>query len=150
MQSLTKTGEIMMKNRACLIPILALALAAVVFCVLWQRAAHDTAQLEALAQSSAQEAYTRFSDYQKNGHDSDYWGGVAAFHSFQSAYALLAEDAAANRTFCSEVYGSLLIFPDRSKAHMPEIVAVMQALSDNIRSETAYLRMAELGSALQR
>ena len=72
-----------------LLSSLAFALAAVVFCALWQRAA----QLEALAQSSAREACTRFSDYQEHGHDSDYWGGVAAFHCFQSAYTLLAEDA---------------------------------------------------------
>ena len=132
-----------------LLSSLAFALAAVVFCALWQRAAHDTAQLEALAQSSAREAYTRFSDYWEHGHDSDYWGDVAAFHCFQSAYTLLAEDADANRAFCSEVYGCLLIFPDRAKAHMAEIAAGMQALSDDIRDETAYLRMSALRIALQ-
>lgn len=132
-----------------LLSSLAFALAAVVFCALWQRAAHGTAQLEALAQSSAREAYTRFSDYQEHGHDSDDWGGVAAFHCFQSAYTLLAEDADANRAFCSEVYGCLLIFPDRAKAHMAEIAAGMQALFDDIRDKTAYLRMSVLRIALQ-
>lgn len=132
-----------------LLSSLAFALAAVVFCAFWQRAAHGTAQLEALAQPSVREACTRFSDYQEHGHDSDYWGGVAAFHCLQSAYTLLAEDADANRAFCSEVYGCLLIFHNRAKAHMAEIAAVKQALSDDIRDETAYLCMSVLRIALQ-
>ena len=103
------TGVILMNKCVFLHSSLAFALAAVVFCALWQRAAH----------------------------------------CFQSAYTLLAEDADANRAFCSEVYGCLLIFPDRAKAHMAEIAAGMQALSDDIRDETAYLRMSALRIALQ-
>lgn len=72
----------MMKKRISLICLLAAVLAAVVFCALWQSAAQDRSALRALAQSGAAEAYALFSDFQEKGYDSDYWGGVAAFHAF--------------------------------------------------------------------
>ena len=66
-------------------------LAAVVFCLLWQGARRDHSDLVTLARSGAAETCTRFSDYQVHGDDGDYWGGVAAFHTFRQACALLPE-----------------------------------------------------------
>lgn len=80
-----------MKKRISLICLLAAVLAAVVFCALWQSAAQDRSALRALAQSGAAEAYALFSDFQEKGYDSDYWGGVAAFHAFQQAYTSLTD-----------------------------------------------------------
>lgn len=81
------------------------------FCALWQSAAQDRSALRALAQSGTAEAYALFSDFQEKGYDSDYWGGVAAFHAFQQAYTSLTDgtDKTANRPLCSAVYGGLLI-----------------------------------------
>ena len=64
-------------------------LTAVVFCLLWQGARRDHSDLVTLARSGAAETCTRFSDYQAHGDDGDYWGGVAAFRTFQQACALL-------------------------------------------------------------
>lgn len=113
-----------MKRRLPLLLMLAAMAAAVVFCVLWRQAAADRSQLTDLARSGAAEAVRRFSDYQSRGDDRDYWSGVAAFHTFQQASALLPEDGAEDRAICSAVYGSLLLSPDRAKEHLPELIAI--------------------------
>lgn len=71
-----------MKRYFSWILVIVLALAAVAMGVLWQRALRDDSDMAALAQAAAGEAYIRFSDYQARGDDGDYWGGVAAFHTF--------------------------------------------------------------------
>lgn len=78
-----------MKRRLPLLLMLAAMAAAVVFCVLWRQAAAARSQLTDLARSGTAEAVRRFSDYQSRGGDGDYWGGVAAFHTFQQASPLL-------------------------------------------------------------
>ena len=100
-----------MGKRISVILIVVLAAAAVTFGVLWQSALRDHSDIKALVQAGANEACSRFSDFQKRGDDGDYWGGVAAFHTFQQAHILLTEGTsqAADRVFCSEVYGALLL-----------------------------------------
>ena len=103
-----------MGKRISVILIVVLAAAAVTFGVLWQSALRDHSDIKALAQAGANEVCSRFSDFQKRGDDGDYWGGVAAFHTFQQAHILLTEGTpqAADRVFCSEVYGALLLKPE--------------------------------------
>lgn len=91
-------------------------LATMVFCLLWQGARRDHSDLVALARSGAAETCTRFSDDQSHGDDGDDWGGVAAFRTFQQACALLPEQG--SDAVCSAVYGQLLLYPDRAKAHL--------------------------------
>lgn len=140
-----------MKKRISLICLLAAVLAAVVFCALWQSAAQDRSALHALAQSGAAEAYALFSDFQEKGYDSDYWGGVAAFHAFQQAYTSLTDGTvkAANRPLCSAVYGGLLITPERAREHLPEILDAMRLLAADVTDENAFVHLAELSSALE-
>ena len=120
------------------------------FCALWQSAAQDWSALRALAQSGEAEAYALFSDFQEKGYDSDYWGGVAAFHAFQQAYTSLTDgtDKTANRPLCSAVYGGLLITPERAREHLPEILDAMRFnknkpaqnhLTRNIPPETSHI-----------
>ena len=75
---------------------------------------------------------------------------MAAFHTFQQAHILLTEGAsqAADRVFCSEVYGALLLKPELAKAHMAEVIEVMELLAQDVTDANAYVRMAELGNAL--
>lgn len=80
-----------MGKRISVILIVVLAAAAVTFGVLWQSALRDHSDIKALVQAGANEACSRFSDFQKRGDDGDYWGGVAAFHTFQQAHILLTE-----------------------------------------------------------
>lgn len=140
-----------MKNKLAAVLAVVLALTTVVFCVLWQRAAHDTSELEAFAQAEAQKAYTHFADYQSGKDDTDYWQGVAAFHAFTDAYGVLTEGAnkSANRVFCNEVYAAMTQSPEQSQAHIEEIVTVMKLLSEDITDETAYAKVSELRNALK-
>lgn len=140
-----------MKRYFSWILVIVLALAALAMGMLWQRALRDDSDMAALAQAAAGEAYTRFSDYQARGDDGDYWGGVAAFHTFQEAYACLEAGAsqAANRTFCSEVYGALLLSPEQGKAHMAEVLDAVALLAADVRDENGYLRLADLRNTLQ-
>lgn len=140
-----------MKNKLAAVLSVVLALLAVVFCVLWQRAVYDTSELEAFAQAEALKAYTHFADYQDSRDDADYWQGVAAFHAFTDAYGVMTEDTnkSTNRAFCDEVYGSLTRSPEQSQAHIPDIVSVMKLLSENISDESAYTEMLELRNTLE-
>ena len=140
-----------MKNRIAKILIIVLALASAVFCVLWQRAAHDRSELENLAQSEAAAAYEHFSDFQKSGDDSDYRQGAAAFYAFRDVYGLLTENTskAANRVFCDEVYACIISSPERAKEHVSEIVGTMKLLSTDIFDESGHARMLELRNALK-
>lgn len=122
-------------------------LAAVVFCLLWQGALRDHADIVSLARSGAAETCTRFSDDQAHGNDGDYWGGVAAFRTFQQACALLPEQG--SDAVCSAVYGQLLLYPDRAKAHLPELIAVMEPLAQDPTDASARLRLYELRDLLQ-
>lgn len=122
-------------------------LAAVVFCLLWQGARRDHSDLVTLARSGAAETCIRFSDDQAHGDDGDYWGGVAAFHTFQQACALLPEQG--SDAVCSAVYGQLLLYPDRAKAHLPELIAVMEPLAQDPTDASARLRLYELRDLLQ-
>ena len=141
-----------MGKRISVILIVVLAAAAVTFGVLWQSALRDHSDIKALAQAGANEVCSRFSDFQKRGDDGDYWGGVPAFHTFQHAHILLTEGTtpqAADRVFCSEVYGALLLKPELAKAHMAEVIEVMELLAQDVTDANAYVRMAELGNALE-
>ena len=146
-----------MRNRGCCrsmkksiasMIIAVLSLLAIIFCVLWQHTVHDQTDF---AQAEANKAYTSFSAYQESGNDGDYWQGVAAFYAFQEAYGLLTEDTnkSTNRIFCNEVYGSLVLSPELSQAHISDIVYVMKILSENVMDENGYVRMLELRNTLQ-
>lgn len=137
-----------MKRCLPLLLVLAAMAAAVVFCVLWRQAAADRTQLTDLARSGAAEAVRRFSDYQSRGGDGDYWGGVAAFHTFQQASALLTEDGADDRAVCSAVYGSLLLSPDRAREHLPELIAALEPLARDPMDASARLHLYDLRSLL--
>ena len=134
-------------KRLPLILLTLTTLAAVVFCLLWQGALRDHADIVSLARSGAAETCTRFSDYQSHGDDGDYWGGVAAFHTFRQACALLPEQG--SDAVCSAVYGQLLLYPDRAKAHLPELIAVMEPLAQDPTDASARLRLYELRDLLQ-
>lgn len=123
-------------------------LATMVLCLLWQGARRDHSDLVTLARSGAAETCTRFSDDQSHGDDGDDWGGVAAFHTFQQACALLPEQG--SDAVCSAVYGQLLLHPEGAKAHLPELIAVMEPLAQDPTDVSARLRLYELRDLLQK
>jgi hypothetical protein len=141
----TKADALMKRLPLVLLPLTTLA--TMVFCLLWRCALRDHSDLVTLARSGAAETCTRFSDYQSHGDDGDYWGGVAAFRTFQQACALLPEQG--SDAVCSAVYGQLLLHPDGAKAHLPEIIAVMEPLAQDPTDASARLRLYELRDLLQ-
>ena len=138
------------KSIAIMLALCFLALA-LVFFGLWQSARHERSDLRRLAQAGASEAYQCFLGFQARGEESDYWYGVAAFRSYENAYTLLTEDTnqAGNRIFVNEVYGSLVLFPERSRTHISELLEVLALLSDNVEDPNAYARMSDLRNSLQ-
>ena len=142
----TKADALMKRLPFVLLPLTTLAI--MVFCLLWQGARRDHSDLVTLARSGAAETCTRFSDDQSHGDDGDDWGGVAAFHTFRQACALLPEQG--SDAVCSAVYGQLLLHPDGAKAHLPERIAVMEPLAQDPTDASARLRLYELRDLLQK
>lgn len=136
-----------------IIPVLAICLAAstILLAMLWRSAENSKDDVRLLAQASAAEAYTHFVAYQTHGQTSSYWYGVAEFRSFENAYHLLTEgtNKATNYVFCNEVYGHLVLSPEKSQLHISEIVEVMEILSLDVEDENGYLRMADLRNNIQ-
>ena len=135
-----ETKEDALMKRRPLILLTLTTLATMVFCLLWQGARRDHSDLVTLARSGAAETCTRFSDYQVHGDDGD-------FRTFQQACALLPEQG--SDAVCSAVYGQLL-HPDGAKAHLPEIIAVMEPLAQDPTDASARLRLYELRDLLQK
>lgn len=134
------------KRRLTTIIIVCLTIFSLLFAVLWQRAENNKDDIRQLAQASASDAYSQFVDYQTNGEESSYWYGVAAFRSFEQAYYLLIDgtNKSSNYVFCNEVYGYLVLSPEKSQEHIVEIIEIMEMLSMNVENEDGYLRMADL------
>lgn len=141
----TKADALMKRRPFVLLPLTTLA--TMVFCLLRQGARRDHSDLVTLARSGAAETCTRFSDDQVHGDDGDYWGGVAAFHTFRQACALLPEQG--SDAVCSAVYGRLLLHPEGAKAHLQELIAVMEPLAQDPTDASARLRLYELRDLLR-
>lgn len=139
-----------MTKKSSLICILLLVATTLIFGLLWRYEAEDKSDLRLLAQASAADACEQFSEYMAREEESSYWYGVAAFRTFQQAYYLLSEGTpkALNYTFCNEVYGSLVLSPERSRAHMEELAEIMKILAQNAEDENGFLRMADLRNKL--
>lgn len=140
-----------MTKRYCVIIIVCFFMSTIAFCGLWLGAKYDKSEILLLAQEGANDAFIQFTQYQQTGDESYYWAGVASFRSFEQAYYLIVEgtNKTTNYIFCNEVYGSLVHAPERSRNHIAEIVAVMEALSYDVRDENAYLLMENLRNSLQ-
>ena len=140
-----------MKRKAAAILILCLTIFSLLFAVLWQRAENSKDDIRQLAQASASDACSQFVEYQANGEASSYWYGVAAFRSFEQAYHLLTEgtNKSSNYAFCNEVYGCLVLSPEKSQKYIAEIIEVMEILAVDVEDENGYLRMADLRNNIQ-
>lgn len=140
-----------MKKRFEVFLIVCLSISTLTFALLWQNQKNNKDDIRALAQASAADACTQFTEYQTDGCESSYWYGVAAFRSFQQAYYSLTEgtDKAVNYTFCNEVYGYLVLNPEISQSHISEIIETMRILSLDVEDENGYSKMSELRNSLK-
>lgn len=135
-----------MKKRWYIPLLVAFTLCGAIFGILYGREMGRREERRQMAQASAANAYEEFVEYQRNGHSSSYWYGVAEFRAFQMAYHMLVEgtNKATNFTFCNEVYGSLVLAPEKSQENIDDIVDVMEILSVNVEDDAGYARMDEL------
>lgn len=140
-----------MKKKLAAVLIVCPAISSLLFAALWQRAENSKDDIRQLAQASTADAYSQFVEYQTNGETSSYWYGVAAFRSFEQAYHLLTEgtNKSSNYAFCNEVYGCLVLSPEKSQKYIAEIIEVMEILAVNVEDENGYLRMADLRNNIQ-
>lgn len=141
-----------MKKRWYIPLLVACTLCGVIFGIWYGRESGRREERRQMAQMSAANAYEEFVEYQKTGHSSSYWYGVAEFRAFQTAYHRLVEDTnkEPNFTFCNEVYGSLVLAPEKSQEKIEDIVAVMEILSADVEDDAGYARMEELRHRLSK
>ena len=138
-----RTGKERLKQHITRFLLVCFAATTLIFGALWNKERNDKSEILLLAQASASDAYAQFSTYQRSGENSDYWHAVSAFRSFQQAYYLLVKDTnkVPNYVFCNEVYGSLILAPERSQTHISEITETMALLAENVEDENGYLLM---------
>lgn len=123
---------------------------AVAFFGLWQHEKQSQADILALCRSGASFALAGFQEYQENGSEGAYWQAVSDFRVFEQSYYMLVEgtNRASNYTFCNEVYGSLVLNPERSQEHIEEIVDVMKILANDVMDGNGYTKMPSLRNTL--
>ena len=140
-----------MKEKVKLALIAILLLSTALFFGLWQMEKGDLSDVLALAQAGAADAHQQFQEFRDTGEESCYWYGVAAFRSFEQAYHRMVEgtNEAPNYTFCNEVYGQLVLDPQRSQAHMDEIIEVMAIWAEDVTDPNGPARMADLRNDIQ-
>ena len=111
-----------MGKRISVILIVVLAAAAVTFGVLWQSALRDHSDIKALAQAGANEACSRFSDFQKRRDDGDYWGSSAATISTSVSSSLKREEVLCFMALSS--YQPMVSLPMMTRAALTTSVRV--------------------------
>ena len=132
----------MRRKRADVVLILCLAVSTFTFAFLW------------LAEKNSREdvldAYTQFSAYLSHGDINEYWDGAASFRAFQQACQAMAQgtNKEANSLICREVSGYLIAEPEKSQAHMTDIVRMVKLLSENTEDLNGHAQMLELRNAL--
>ncbi len=143
-----------MKNRIKTILIICLAASTLLFVFLWQSEKNEKSykdDVQLLAQSSARSSYEHFVEYQKNGDESSYWYGVADFRAFEQAYQLLIVNTNKNSDylFCNEVYGLLVLTPEKCQERIADIIETMELLAKDVEDVNGYNKMSSLRNRLR-
>ncbi len=128
--------------------ILALTVAAAVFCGLWLSEKNDRSELETLAQFSAAEALRCFEDYAAGGSEGSYRDGTAKFRAFLHAWLALSEETPAEYTWFNSVYGFMILHPEQVQLYTEELLAAMRLLGADFTDPNAALRISELNNLL--
>ena len=140
----------MRRKRAEAVLILCLAVSTFVFAFLWLAEKNSRDDVKELAQAAAFDAYTQFSAYLSHGDASKYWDGAASFHTFQRAYHLMTQgtNKETDSLICRKVSGYLIAEPEKSQAHMADLVRMMKLLSEDAEDLNGHAQMLELRNAL--
>lgn len=119
-----------------------------VFGGLWLHEKNDQSDLELLCSSSAKQSCMFFQDYQEQGAESDYWYGVAEFHSFMSTWIML-HDGDMDYIEFSRAYGSMAISPDKVKENMGKLLTALELFAADSSDVNGFLRLNEFNNAVE-
>lgn len=139
------------KTRKILILIIVcLSISSVVFGFLWQKEKADKSGYLIMAQAGANDAAIQFSEYQNNGKIEHYWYGVASFRVFEQAYYSFAEgtNKSSNYSICNDVYGNLVLFPEKCQPQIAEIIEVMEIIANDANDRNGFILMENLRNSL--
>lgn len=136
-----------MKKRLAILVILCLCISTTVFYFKWQEAKNDHSELLELAQWSAEESYDYFLSFQKSVDERNYWDAVANFRAYLQAYMQYCSKTDgewSDYAYATDVYFSLINFPELCREHIPELIEITELLSKNACDPNAHLRMHNL------
>lgn len=139
------------KSRAILIfLIVCLSISTIVFGILWQKERTDKSGYLLMAEAGAADAATQFSEYQNTGEDSYYWYGVASFRTFEQAYYGFVEgtNKSSNYSISNDVFGSLVLFPEKCQPKISEIIEVMKVIANDAEDRQGFILMENLRNSL--
>ena len=139
-----------MKQRIAAVCAVCFAISTLVFASLWTAEKNSKDDLRELAQAEARDAYMGFAIYQDRGDVRRYWDGVASFRAFQDAYRSIFQGTSSisNYLICDNVYGYLIGAPEKSQAHIADLVEIMELLYGDIEDLNGHAKMLNLRDAL--
>ncbi len=139
-----------MKSKSLAVLSVVLLIAAIVFACLWIHERNDRSDWKQTAQIEAGAAYDSFVEYQTHAHESSYRQAAASFYAFKQAYYRYTEDAdkSYNYDVSNELYGFMVISPEKCQSHIAEITDIVKLLAENVDDENAYLLMAGLSAVM--
>lgn len=108
--------------------------------MLWHRKNAEIEKMESLCQCSAGRALEYFQKYEADEKSSDYIKGVAEFRSFMTSYLYLNNNTSnAEYTWCSSVYGNMVLYPEKVQNNIRGLIEALQHLSTDYDSVNGFL-----------
>lgn len=139
-----------MKNKIWIVISLVLLAAAILFACLWLHERNDRSDLKEAAQFEASASYADFVQYTQTGSEASYRQAVASFYAYEQSYYRCVEgtNKESNYLAANQMYGYLLLSPEKCQEHIAEIEEALALLSASIEDENAYLKMAHVVNIL--
>lgn len=139
--------------------LVVVSLVAIFFCRLCVReiTEHHT-EMEQRCQRYAEQAagalvtYEEFKDINDENHISQYWHSVSIFYAFIDTLYSLSDDGDWNELLykdCDVLYDHMLLAPEEVFAHMDDVLAAVELLSEDYTSPEARRAMNHLAYNMQ-
>lgn len=124
----------------------------IVVCVsLWQYRTFEDNKLETMCKSSVNSALEHFKEYEIHQDESDYIAGVAEFRTYMTAYLCLEDGTGSNTDYiwCNILYGSMTFYPQKVKAHIPELETALEYLAEDYDHPNGFNLINTLNNQLR-
>ena len=131
--------------------ILLVAVAASVFVTIAVQNGITKNEMITTMKRHASDASTDFSEFVKTGKESYYVSAVASFYAFEETYLAYngQEGSDPNHLFMNEVYGYLILSPEKAKEHAQELSDIMDILAEDPLHANGYYRFSVLRNVLK-